>query len=99
MPAAEIESLHVQRCQKSGTLRVLPGPEVAVLDMAHQIGQGGVGQKKVPGQPGARFFQIEIHQATAAVKTLQTIGRTFVVVKQHQLSRARLDRSQQLAPK
>ena len=97
-PAGEIKGLHVQRCQKSGTVGVLPSPDVPVFHMPHQIRQSDLGQKEVPGQPGAGFLHVEMHHATPALETVQRVGSTLMMVQQHQLRRTCLHRLQQLGP-
>ena len=67
--------------------------------MAHQIRQYDFGQEKIPGEPGAGFFHVEVHHATPALEAVQGVGGAFVMVQQHQLGCTGLHRLQQLGAK
>jgi hypothetical protein len=93
-PMGKVKGLHVQCGQKSGTLGVLPNPDVAVFNEAHQIRQGPGRLKKLPGQSRPGFAHVKVDHAAAAGKTGELLGRTLVVVQQHQFGGAFLDATQ-----
>jgi hypothetical protein len=67
--------------------------------ISHQVRQGGVRVKKLPGQPRTALVHVEMHHTATAGKTGEFFRRAFVVVQQHQLGGALFNAAQYLGRK